>query len=224
MEDVLSVYQRRYDPRRPQVCVDEKSKTLHSHTKGRQPLPMRPAQEGKEGNSGKRGQVLREDYEYKREGTANIFIATEPLVGKRRVRMTEQRTGADFAQLLRVMVDEWYPAPDVEVVVLVTDNLNTHGPWVLYECFSPEEARRISERIEWHYTPEHGSWLNMAEIELSALGQQCLDRRIPNIETLTKEVAAWEEKRNNAQVTINWQFTTVDARIKLRHLYPTVTI
>ena len=218
MEDVLSVYQRPYDPKCPMVCVDEKSKTLHSHTKGREPLPMCPAQDGR------RGQVLKEDYEYKREGTANIFIATEPLAGKRHVRVTEQRTGADFAQLLKVIVDEWYPAPDVEMVVLVTDNLNTHGPWVLYESFSPEEARRISERIEWHYTPEHGSWLNMAEIELSALGQQCLDRRIPERETLAKEVAAWECDRNNAQVTINWQFTTADARIKLRHLYPTVTI
>lgn len=216
MEDMLSVYQRPYDPKCPMVCVDEKSKTLHSHTKGREPLPMCPAQDGR------RGQVRKEDYEYKREGTANIFIATELLAGKRRVRVTEQRTGADFAQLLRLMVDEWYR--DAEVVVLVTDNLNTHGPWVLYESFSPEEARRISERIEWHYTPEHGSWLNMAEIELSALGQQCLDRRIPDRETLDKEVAAWECARNNAQVTINWQFTTAGARIKLRHLYPTVTI
>ena len=227
MEDVLSVYQRPYNPLRPQVCVDEKSKTLHSHTKGREPLPMLPMcpAQAQEGNPGKRGQVMREDYEYKREGTANIFIATEPLAGKRRVQVTEQRTGADFAQLLRLMVDEWYrEAEEVEVVVLVTDNLNTHGPWVLYESFSPEEARRISERIEWHYTPEHGSWLNMAEIELSALGQQCLDRRIPDTETLAKEVAAWECDRNNAQVTINWQFTTADARIKLRHLYPTVTI
>ena len=224
MEDVLSVYQRPYNPLRPQVCVDEKSKTLHSHTKGREPLPMLPMcpAQAQEGNPGKRGQVMREDYEYKREGTANIFIATEPLAGKRRVQVTEQRTGADFAQLLRLMVDEWYR--EAEMVVLVTDNLNTHGPWVLYESFSPEEARRISERIEWHYTPEHGSWLNMAEIELSALGQQCLDRRIPDTETLAKEVAAWECDRNNAQVTINWQFTTADARIKLRHLYPTVTI
>lgn len=224
MEDVLCVYARPYDPKRPLVCVDEKSKTLHSHTKGREPLPMCPAQAGSGGNRGRKGQVLREDYEYKREGTANIFIATEPLIGKRHVLVTEQRTGADFAQLLRVMVDEWYPAPQVEMVVLVTDNLNTHGPWVLYESFSPEEARRISERIEWHYTPEHGSWLNMAEIELSALGQQCLNRRISDQQTLAKEVAAWERERNNAQVTINWQFTTADARIKLRHLYPTITI
>lgn len=218
MEDVLCVYHRPYNPKRPQVCVDEKSKVLHSHTKGREPKPMCPAREGK------RGEVMKEDYEYKREGTANIFIATEPLVGKRHVRVTAQRTGADFAQLLKVMVDEWYPAPEVEMIVLVTDNLNTHGPWVLYEAFPPEEARRISERIEWHYTPEHGSWLNMAEIELSALGQQCLDRRIPDQETLAREVAAWECERNMAQVTINWQFTTADARIKLRHLYPTITI
>lgn len=216
MEDVLSVYRRPYDPLRPQVCMDEKSKTLHSHTKGREPLPARPAQ------GGKRGQVMREDYEYKREGTANIFIATEPLAGKRHVRVTDQRTGVDFAEQLRVLVDEYYP--DAEVVVLVTDNLNTHGPWVLYEQFAPEEAKRISDRIEWHYTPEHGSWLNMAEIELSALGQQCLDRRIPDPETLVREVGAWECERNAAQVTINWHFTTDDARIKLRHLYPTISI
>lgn len=219
MEDVLSVYKRPYDPKRPVVCVDEKSKTLHSHTKGREPLPMCPRVGDKPGHS------ERVDYEYKREGTANIFIATEPLAGKRRVRATEQRTGADFAEQLRIMMDEWYPqAEGVEMVVLVTDNLNTHGPWVLYECFAPEEARRIADRIEWHYTPEHGSWLNMAEIELAALDAQCLDRRIPDPQTLASEIAAWERERNSARVTINWHFTTQDARIKLRHLYPVLNL
>lgn len=219
MEDVLSVYQRPYNPRRPVVCVDEKSKTLHSHTKGREPVPMCPRV------GDKRGRVERVDYEYKREGTANIFMATEPLAGKRRVRVTERRTGVDFAEQLRVLVDEWYPpAEGIEMVVLVTDNLNTHGPWVLYECFPPQEAKRIADRIEWHYTPEHGSWLNMAEIELAALDGQCLDRRIPDPQTLAREIAAWEGERNSAHVTINWHFTTDDARIKLRHLYPIINI
>jgi DDE superfamily endonuclease len=172
----------------------------------------------------RRGHSERVDYEYKREGTANIFMATEPLAGKRHVRVTERRTGVDFAEQLRVLVDEWYPAPEVETVVLVTDNLNTHGPWVLYECFPPEEAKRIADRIEWHYTPEHGSWLNMAEIELGALDAQCLDRRIPDPQVLASEVAAWEKERNAAHVTINWHFTAEHARIKLRHLYPTINI
>lgn len=219
MEDVLSVYARPYNPKRPQVCVDEKSKTLHSHTKGRSPLPMRPRM------GERKGRVARVDYEYKREGTANIFIATEPLAGKGHVRVTERRTGVDFAELLRVLVDEWYPASEgVEMVVLVTDNLNTHGPWVLYECFPPQQAKRIADRIEWHYTPEHGSWLNMAEIELAALDVQCLDRHIPDAQVLASEVAAWEGARNAAHVTINWHFTTEDARIKLRHLYPIISV
>jgi hypothetical protein len=210
MEDVLCVYQRPYNPKRPMVCVDEKSKTLHSHNKGREPLPVRP------------GDVERQDYEYKREGTANIFMAAEPLAGKRRVRVTERRTGVDFAEQLQVMVDEWYA--DAEMVVLVTDNLNTHGPWVLYERFSPQEAKRIADKLEWHYTPEHGSWLNMAEIELAALDGQCLDRRIADQETLASEATAWEGRRNAAHVTIKWHFTTDDARIKLRHLYPIIII
>lgn len=212
MEDVLEVYQRPYDPRRPMVCVDEKSKVLHSHTKGRSPLPMRP------------GDVLKEDYEYKREGVANIFLAVEPLSGKRRVWVTDQRTGADFAEMLRILADEEYPAEEVEVIVLVTDNLNTHGPWVLYERFSPEEARRIASRFEWHYTPEHGSWLNMAEIELAALEGQCLDRRIGSKQILATETTAWQQERNAAGTTINWHFTSEDARIKLKHLYPTIIV
>lgn len=206
MEDVLSVYIRPYNPRRPQVCIDEKSKELHSQLSTRQPLPLQP------------GRVARQDYEYKREGTANIFIMAEPLAGKRWVRVTDRRTKADFAEQLRIMVDERYP--EVEVIVLVVDNLNTHGPWVLYEAFPPEEAERIASRIEWHYTPEHGSWLNMAEIELSVLQLQCLNRRIPDKETLTSETAAWEQSRNQAHTTIKWHFTTADARIKLRRLYP----
>lgn len=219
MEDVLCVYQHGYNPRRPVVCVDEKSKTLHSHTKGREPQPMQPRV------GDKAGRVERVDYEYKREGTANIFMATEPLAGKRHVRVTERRTGADFAEQLRIMVDEWYPeAAGVEKVVLVTDNLNTHGPWVLYNCFPPHEAKRITDRIEWHYTPEHGSWLNMAEIELAALDAQCLDRRIPDPKTLASEVATWERDRNAAHATINWHFSAEDARIKLRHLYPVINI
>jgi hypothetical protein len=194
------------------VCLDEKSKRLHSHTRGRQPLPTRP------------GDVLKEDYEYKRNGTANIFLAVEPLAGRRRVWVTDRRTGADFAEVLRILADEEYPAEEVEVIVLVTDNLNTHGPWVLYERLPPEEARRIASRLEWHYTPEHGSWLNMAEIELAALEGQCLDRRIPDSQMLATETTAWERGRNAAEVTINWHFTAADARIKLKHLYPTITI
>lgn len=206
MEDVLCVYTRPYNPKRPQVCIDEKSKELHSDIPTRQPLPLQP------------GRTARQDYEYKREGTANIFMMTEPLAGQRWVRVTDRRTKADFAEQLLIMVDERYP--DAEVIVLVVDNLNTHGPWVLYEAFSPEEAERIAKRIEWHYTPEHGSWLNMAEIELSVLQLQCLSRRIPDKETLTSETEAWEHSRNEMHTTVRWHFTTVDARIKLRRLYP----
>lgn len=206
MEDVLEVYTRPYNPKRPQVCIDEKSKELHSDVSTRQPLPLQPARRA------------RQDYEYKREGTANIFMMTEPLAGKRWVRVTDRRTKADFAEQLRIMVDERYP--DAEVIVLVVDNLNTHGPWALYDSFSPEEAQRIASRIEWHYTPEHGSWLNIAEIELSVLQLQCLNRRIPDNETLTSETGAWEKSRNDAHTTVRWHFTTADARIKLRRLYP----
>lgn len=206
MEDVLSVYTRPYDPCRPQVCIDEKSKELHSGLMARQPLPIQPARRA------------RQDYEYKREGTANIFMMVEPLAGKRWVRVTDRRTKQDFAEQLRIMVDKRYP--DAEVIVLVVDNLNTHGPWVLYEAFSPEEAERIARRIEWHYTPEHGSWLNIAEIELSVLQLQCLSRRIPDKETLASETAAWEQSRNNSHTAVRWHFTTADARIKLRRLYP----
>ncbi len=206
MEDVLSVYARAYDARRPQVCIDEKSKELHSQLSTRHSLPL------------KAGRAARQDYEYKREGTANIFMMTEPLAGKRWVRVTERRTKLDFAEQLRIMVDERYP--DAEMIVLVVDNLNTHGPWVLYEAYSPEEAERIAARIEWHYTPEHGSWLNMAEIELSVLQLQCLSRRIADQETLTSETCSWEQARNEGHTAVRWRFTTHDARIKLRRLYP----
>jgi transposase len=204
MEDVLDVYQRPYDPKRPQVCFDEGGKELRGTPRGT--LPMEP------------GQSAREDYEYERHGKANLFLWAEPLVGRRRVLVTERHTAVDFAEAVRILVDEEYP--DAEKIVLVTDNLNIHKVASLYERFEPQEARRIAQKIEWHYTPEHGSWLNMAECELSVLTRQCLSRRIPDIETLRKEVDAWQYKRNRAQVRIDWRFTTQDARIKLKRLYP----
>lgn len=212
MEDVLSVYERPYDPSRPVVCLDEKGKELQSHKPEREPLPPKPGIQ--------EGQAL-EDYEYKREGSANIFLACEPLRGWRSTDVTQDRTALSFAAQLRKLVDEEFPL--AEKVVLVTDNLNIHGVWSLYEAFPPGEARRIADKVEWHYTPEHGSWLNMAELELSALGRQCVNRRIPDLGTLAAECAAWSSERNNAQVTINWHFTAVDARIKLRRLYPIFT-
>lgn len=206
LEDVLDVYQRPYDPKRPVVCLDEGGKELHSTPHGALPLtPSKP---------------VREDYEYDRHGTANLFLSVEPLTGKRRVRVTERHTGWDLAEALRLLVDEDYP--DAEMIVLVCDNLKTHSPACLYERFEPEVARRIAQKIEWHYTPEHGSWLNIAEIELSVLARQCLARRIPDQPTLQTEVAAWEQERNRAQVTIDWRFTTPDARIKLKRLYPKI--
>ena len=204
MEDVLSVYERPYDPKRPVICVDESNKTLHNTPHGT--LPIEP------------GQAQRQDYEYKRNGTANIFMAVEPLVGKRRVSVTDRRTNQDFAEFLRYLSDE--ECPQAKIIVLVTDNLNTHSPACLYERFEPAEARRLTQRFEWHYTPEHGSWLNMAEIELSILSRQCTNRRISNKETLSAEVSAWQKDRNNVNVQIDWQFTTDDARIKLKRLYP----
>lgn len=204
MEDVLDVYQRPYDPKSPVVCIDEGGKELRATPQGT--LPMQP------------GQPVREDYEYERLGKANLFMSVEPLAGKRRVRVTQRHNYPDFAHEVRQLVEEEYP--DAEKVVLVCDNLNTHGPQALYATFAPAEAHRINQKIEWHYTPEHGSWLNMAECELSVLARQCLSRRIKDIATLTQEVLAWETYRNAKQVTINWQFTTADARIKLRRLYP----
>jgi len=208
MEDVLAVYERPYDPKRPIVCVDESNKTLRDTPHGT--LPIEP------------GQAQRQDYEYERNGTANIFMAVEPLVGKRRVAVTDRRTNQDFAELLRCLSDEEYPETDI--IVLVTDNLNTHSPACLYERFEPAEARRLAQRFEWHYTPEHGSWLNMAEIELSVLSRQCLARRISNKQTLATEVSAWEKERNDVKVQIDWQFITDDARIKLKRLYPVLIV
>ena len=208
MEDVIEVYHRPYDPDRPVVCADEGGKQLVGDV--REPLPVRV------------GSPAKEDYEYERQGVANLFLAFEPLAGKRVVEVTEHRTAVDFAKFLKRVLDEVYP--DAARVVLVTDNLNTHGTGSLYEAFEPEEARRLAERIEWHYTPKHGSWLNMAEVELSVLARQCLDRRIPDREALAREVAAWEAKRNAAGVKADWQFTTADARVKLKRLYPTIEL
>jgi hypothetical protein len=210
MEDVLDVYQRPYDAKRPQVCLDETGKELRSTPKGE--IPAKPAKDGKP------ARPVREDYEWKRAGMSNLFLWVEPLTGRRGVTVTDQRTAYDFAEQLRVLVEEYYP--HAEKVVLVTDNLNTHTFASLYERFEPEHAHRIMKRIEWHYTPPHGSWLNMAECEISAMTRQCLDRRIPDKETLDREIRAWVQKRNRDQVTIDWRFKTPDARIKLRRLYP----
>jgi len=206
MEDVLDVYKRPYDPKRPQVCMDETSKQLVGEK--RMSVPASP------------GRQARYDYEYVRNGVANLFMAFEPLAGKRRVEVTERRTRKDWAQFVRSLVDETYP--EAECVVLVMDNLNTHTPASLYEAFAPAEAKRIADRLEIHYTPKHGSWLDMAEIELGILGRQCLDRRIADIEMLRREVSAWECERNRTEAKVNWRFTTDDARIKLQKLYPSI--
>ena len=206
MEDTLDVYRRPYDPRFPQVCLDETSKQLLAEV--REPLPMKP------------GQVEREDYEYDRRGVSNLFLWCEPLGNRRHVEVTDRRTKADWAHVVKDLVDVHYP--DAERVVLVMDNLNTHTPAALYEAFAPAEAKRVADRLEIHYTPKHGSWLNIAEIELSVLARQCLDRRIPDQETLAKEVNAWEDERNAAQLTVHWHFTTDDARVRLKYLYPSL--
>lgn len=208
MEDVLSVYQRAYDPQRPQVCLDEIQKTLRSTPHG--VLSLEP------------GQPHRQDYEYQRDGQASLFLAIEPLVGFRRVWVRARRTKVDCAYVLRDLVDEVYP--DAECIVLVVDNLNIHHPACLYEAFSPAEARRIAHKLEWHYTPEHASWLNIAECELSVLRRQCLKRRLPDLATVQSEVAAWQQHRNSAHVRIDWRFTTDDARIKLKRLYPVINV
>jgi transposase len=208
MEDVLDIYARPYDEARPVVGVDEGGKQLIGDV--REPLPVRP------------GAPAKQDYEYERGGVANLFMAFEPLAGRRHVEATERKTAADFARFLRVVSDELYPG--AERIVLVCDNLNTHTPAALYEAFEPAEARRLAERFEWHYTPKHGSWLNVAEMELSVVARQCLDRRIPDLEALRREVAAWERKRNAAVVKVEWQFTTADARVKLKKLYPSIQL
>ena len=204
MEDILDVYERPYDPRRPVVGMDETSKQLVGET--RAALPARP------------GHPARVDYEYERHGVANLCLWVEPLAGRRHVQVTDRRTKQDWAHFIRDLLDGHYP--DAERVVLVLDNLNTHVGAALYETFPPAEARRLRRKLELHYTPKHGSWLNVAEIELSALTSQCLDRRIPDRDQLAREVAAWEARRNARRATIDWQFTTQDARVKLKHLYP----
>ena len=204
MEDVLEVYTRPHDPARPLVCLDETSKQLVAET--RTPLPMLP------------GQPARHDYEYERRGTANLFMLFAPLEGWRHVEVTDRRTAIDYAKILKDLSDTHFP--DADKIVLVQDNLNTHSPASLYEAFAPDEARRLVERFEWHYTPKHGSWLDMAESELAVLSGQCLNRRIPERATLEREVAAWLARRNTHHAKADWRFTTANARIKLKSLYP----
>jgi transposase len=204
LEDVLEVYTRPWDPKRPQVCMDEVSKQLVGET--RTPIPAAP------------GEPERYDYEYVRHGVANLFMFFEPLAGRREVKVTERRTMVDWAEATRELVEVHYP--EAEKIVLVMDNLNTHGIGSLYEAFAPEEAWRIAQKLEIHHTPKHGSWLNMAESELSILSRQCLNQRIPDPEQLRREVAAWQHERNQAETRTVWRFTTEDARIRLARLYP----
>jgi hypothetical protein len=206
MEDVLEVYHRPYDPKRPVVCVDETFKQLIGET--RQPLPPRP------------GSVERYDHVYTRNGTVNLFLACEPLAGWRHVAVTESRRRTDWALFIRSLLEGRYR--EAERVVLVMDQLNTHSPASLYEAFPPDEAKRLADRLAIHHTPKHGSWLNIAEIELSVLARQCLSRRIARQDALVRRVAQWQADRNAAEAKVNWQFTTADARIKLRSLYPSV--
>ena len=206
MEDALDVYTRPYDPRRPQVCLDETSVQLIGEK--RVPVPMAP------------GRPVRFDYEYERHGVCALFMVNEPLRGWREVVVGDHRTAIDFAHVVKHLVDEHYP--NAERIVLVMDNLNTHTPGSLYEAFEPTEARRLADKLEIHYTPKHASWLNMAETELSVLSGQCLDRRIPDRNMLVREVGAWTHDRNVDQSTIDWRFTTNDSRIKLKRLYPAI--
>lgn len=206
MEDVLEVYHLPYDPQWPQVCMDEQPIQLIKET--RTPIPAGP------------GKPEQYDYEYERSGTANIFMFVEPLGGWRHVNVTAHRTSVDWAHQIRELVEVHYP--ETEGIRLVMDNLNTHTVASLYEAFPAQEARRLAQKLEIHYTPKHGSWLNIAEIELSAMTRQCLNRRIPDRATLTSEVAAWEQERNGRQKGVDWRFTTKNARIKLKRLYPQI--
>jgi hypothetical protein len=206
MEQVLDVYKRQYNKDFPVICMDESPKQLIKET--RVPIPMKPRREA------------RQDFEYERCGVANIFLASEPLQGKRFVEVTERRTKTDWAVFIKQIADEWYP--DAKKITLVMDNLATHKASALYEVYQPQEAKRIWDRFEFIYTPKHGSWLNMAEIELNVLMGQCLNRRIDNIKSMKKEVNAWKEHRNNKKAVINWQFTNKEARVKLKRLYPTI--
>ena len=204
MEDVLEVYKRPYDPQHPLICMDEMPKQLLTDT--RETLPVQP------------GKAERFDYEYKRGGVADVFMLFEPLAGKRHIEITDQRRRIEWAEVMQIVADELYP--EAEKIVVVLDNLNTHVLAAFYLTFEPSEARRLIERFEFHYTPKHGSWLNMAEIELSALVRQCLDRCIPDKDSLIREVKAWEDQRNSEVIKVHWQFTTADARVKLKSLYP----
>jgi DDE superfamily endonuclease len=206
MEDILDIYQLPYDEKCPVICLDETNKQLTKevHT----PLSAEP------------GKPARFETQYERNGTSNIFLSCEPLKGKRQIKITDHRRKVDLAYFIRELVDVHYPEADK--IILVMDNLNTHNGSSLYEAFEPAEAKRILNKLEIHHTPKHGSWLNMAEIELSCLSRQCLDRRIPDQETLIKETTAWNKKRNEEKVVIDWQFTTADARIKLKKLYPVI--
>jgi len=206
MEDVLEVYKRPYDAKRPMVCFDEMPKQLVAET--RQALPARP------------GQVRRYDYEYRRHGVANVFMMFEPLRARRQVKVTDRRTKKDFAECLRALAQVHYP--EAETIVLVADNLNTHTPGSLYEAFEPEEARRLAEKFEMHYTPKHGSWLNMAEIELGVLSRQGLRKHLASQQALASAAASWEAGRNARTATVDWQFRTADARTKLKSLYPSL--
>jgi hypothetical protein len=208
MEEVLDLYEKPYASHHPLICMDETSKQLM----GDAHLPLAPQP----------GQIARQDYEYERKGVCNLFIWFDPLRCQRHVQVTDQRTAVDWAHFMKDLAEAHYP--DAEKMVVVLDNLNTHGPGSFYEAFPPAEAKRLAARFAFHYTPKHGSWLNMAEIELSALSRMCLDRRIPDKAVLIREVSAWERERNAKSVTVEWRFTTDDARIKLKKLYPTISV
>jgi transposase len=207
MEEVLDLYAEPEDPQRPRVCFDEMPYQMIAET--RVPLSMQP------------GQAERYDYEYRRKGSCNLFLFFNPFAGKRRIKVTQRRTKQDFAHCMKELVDEDYP--DAVVIRVILDQLNTHSKAALYETFEPEEARRIVRKLEFHYTPKHGSWLNMAEIEFSVVDRQCLDRWLQNIETVQSEIAAWELPRNEQNIGIDWQFTTEKARHKLERLYPPIS-
>ena len=208
MEDVLEIYKLPYDAQRPVICMDEMPKQLLADTQ--------------EPTTCQAGKAARQDYEYLRKGVADLFMLFEPLQGKRFLQVTEQRRRIEWATVMKYLADELYPL--ATKIIIVLDNLNTHSPASFYETFQPEEARRLTERFEFHFTPKHGSWLNMAEIELSVLVRQCLDRRLPDLATLDHEVQAWQQQRNDEVVTVHWQFHTADARIKLKHLYPHIQV
>ena len=207
MEEVLDLYAEPEDPQRPRVCFDEMPYQMISET--RVPVPMQA------------GQAERYDYEYRREGTCNLFLFFNPFAGKRRIKVTQRRTKQDFAHCMKELADEMYP--DAVVIRVILDQLNTHSKASLYETFEPEEARRIARKLEFHYTPKHGSWLNMAEIEFSVVDRQCLDRWLQDMETVQSEIAAWELPRNEQNLGIDWQFTTQKARHKLERLYPPIS-